>query len=168
MDASAIMLFELGFILLHAVIALPLNSIVDPYPLLLNSSSDNPIRGIHCFRQQAHLDLPTHDDCVTLIDLILQSPDLFTSKTWSLTSTQTTAAAWSHGTCKIEIGVWQASPQTNPIRQDTFSMFSFVGKAQAINQECVGGRRKTGGISVIGPKNLFQVLIRYAARASLE
>ena len=162
------MLFELGFILLHAVIALPLNSIVDPYPLLLNSTSDNPTRGINCFRQHVQFGVPTHDDCVTAIDQILRSPDVFTSKTWLVTSTQTTAAAWSFRTCLVEIGVWTASRQTSPTRQDTFSMFSFVGKAQAINQECIGGSRGAGGISVIGPKKVFQILIRYAARASLE
>lgn len=165
---SAIILFELGFILLHAVIALPSNSILDRYPLLLNSSIITATRGVNCFRQPPPFHLPKHDDCVTAIDQILQNPDVMTSKTWTVTGIQTTAAAWSSGTCLVEIGVWTESPSTHDVHEDTFSMFSFVGKAQAVVEKCVAGRKKAGGTSVIGPKKVFQVLVRYTAQASFE
>lgn len=181
MDTSILLLFELLFILFHEVIALPSNPLLDPSPLLLNSSIGNANRGITCFRQLPGLPPPAHDDCVAVIDQILSSPDVMTSKTWSVRATHPIAAEWRSATCILEIGVWigsaqtntvrenifsMFSAQTNTVREDAFSMFSFVGKAQAIIQECVVGRKRAGGRSVIGPKKTFQVMVRHTMEAS--
>ncbi len=164
MNTSILLLLELGVVFWHAVTALSLNPTLHLPSLPFNSSVGTRTRGIHCFRQVAHHPAPVQDDCVKAVDLILDSPDVMTSKTWTASGAFGSAGEWEVGTCKVEIGVWTSSAQTNPINEDTFSAFSFVGKAQTIILECVVEGRRAGGRSHIGPKQLFQVIVRHTGR----
>ncbi len=158
MKTSSSILFKVAFVLFSTVSAIPLNLVLNPSLFLPNSSLPVTARGVYCFRQLPHDVHPATDDCLKAIDKIFADPDLTKTKTWAVRRPQTAAMEWEHGTCKIAVGVWTpAAPAT--ALQDRFSLWTCAEKAQRIVQECLG-TGKVGGRSEIGPKGIFQILVR--------
>ncbi len=150
-------LFNITFILSYRVLAIPFNLDIEPSLILYNSSVPVQNRGIHCFRQIPMDPSPTKDDCVKAIDKMLVDPDLTKVRTWQVPRSYATIKSWTHGTCSVEVGVWE--PAAPPVGiTDRFTIWSCVAKAQAIVQECLRDRN-VGGRSEIGSKRIFQVTV---------
>ena len=83
---------------------------------------------------------------------------------WVVTPAESDPTVWSHQTCALQVGVWgNTGPQTTTV-EDEFSKFDFLGPAQQIVQQCLGGRhggRQVGGRAFVGPKRVFQVMIKH-------
>lgn len=59
----------------------------------------------------------------------------------------------------IDLGIW--TPGAPEVRQeDYFAIWELVGKAQMIVQECFG-RGRVGGRGEVGPKGVFQVMVKH-------
>ena len=163
MKLSVLKPFSLTFILSMVVSAIP-STPSNGLPFLPDNSKSNvSTRAVYCYGHLPYVIAPTKTHCENAIDRILQSPDLMTSKTWSVPDRETPAAQWIFQTCLVEIRLPSNTPQElAPRQRDTFSEFSFVGQAQTIVKDCLtrGRGGKIGGTSIVGPKGVFQIIVR--------